>query len=335
MKKIKNSKGTKRRNVGIITHYYNSHNYGGLLQSYALCMFLKKNGINAEQICYLPYDKKACDLKKVGVSHKLTGYVYQLISFMLPKNFFRFLWKYINREKLDERQRGLKDRRKKFKKFEKKIPHSKVVYYQNTIELSNRDYEFFITGSDQVWNPTWFNEAYFLVFADKTKHKLSYAASIGKTSLSEEQKLFFRDALACYNFISVREKNSVKLLKEILPNHSVEWVVDPTLLLEQDDWEKIVSKKIIKEKYIFCYFFGEDIDARNLAKSFAKENGLKIVTLPHLLDHRFTCSDLNYADYELYNISPQEFISLVKYAECVFTNSFHACVPSRTRSRQN
>ena len=102
-------------------------------------------------------------------------------------------------------------------------------------------------------------------------------------------------------------------------------VCDPTLLLKAEDWEKCMSDKVnYAEKYVFCYFIGNNPNQRKVAKDYAKEHKLKIVALLHI--DEYIASDENYADYTPYNVGPAEFLYLVKNAECVMTDSFHASV---------
>jgi hypothetical protein len=217
----------------------------------------------------------------------------------------------------------IQSREKKFKNFELKIPHSKKIYRSDSICACTSNYEVFITGSDQVWNMDWYCKEYFLDFVPNSKRKIAYAASMPNTKLSDEQKQIVCKHLKSFGDISVREKETADFLEE-LTGRKVEWVLDPTLLLSKDDWDEICAPRVIKEKYIFCYFLGTDKLHRNIAKKFAKKMGYKIVTLPHLAE--VNINDLTFGDMKLYDISPEQFISLIKYAEYVITDSFHATV---------
>ena len=310
--------------VGIITHYYNSHNYGGLLQAYALCEILCDNGINAEQICFrFNGESNYCENHKV-------------LSILLnPKAIIRYIFRSIQNRSVIKIQRKRSIRKKKYKDFELSIPHSKTVYDKDDVENANQEYDIFITGSDQIWNLDWFTEAFFLTFVSKNNKKMAYGASIGHSKLSEAQKEVYQKYLSDFDKISVRESSAKTLLEGVLDNKdiSVECVVDPTLLLSREQWDKITSKRIIKRNYVLCYLFGNDERSRVLAERYAELNGLMVVTIPHLLDYpEITSSDIGFGDRQLFDISPSDFISLIKYSACVFTNSFHACVFSRLYS---
>ena len=102
-------------------------------------------------------------------------------------------------------------------------------------------------------------------------------------------------------------------------------VVDPTLLFNGEEWEKLIPvEKIINEKYIFCYFLGKVTKYRDEVKKLAKKKNLKIVILPHLDD--FVEYDETFGDYRLYDVDPAKFVNLIRNAEYVCTDSFHGTV---------
>ncbi len=218
-----------------------------------------------------------------------------------------------------------------FQKFLLSIPHSKVCDGKTVNELVN-DYDYFITGSDQVWNFDCYRPAFFLDFVPSNKRKISYAASISKDSLLDWQKTVFKNSLKSFSAVSVRENSAVDMIKDYSPV-LVEHVLDPTLLLEREDYDKACSPRIIQEKYMFCYFIGDNKISRALAEEYAKANGLKVVTLPYLGKKWRSC-DQKFGDYKLYSVSPNDFLSLVKHAEVVFTDSFHALVFSHIYQKE-
>lgn len=309
--------------IGITTHYYNSNNYGGNLQAYALCKVLQNNGIDAEQICFSRQPKKTSlrqTLKNDGVlvfTKKAVKKLFDKIKKLAPKN----------KKVLAQ----LEKRKQNFLKFNQSIPHSQKVYNQNDVASANDVYDLFITGSDQVWHPSAINQAYSLEFV-KEKPKISYAASISKSSLTDNQKEYFKNFLKDYKAVSVREQNAVDILKDLSPV-SVDWVLDPTMLLPADDWQQILQECDVKGEYLFCYFLGDDKNQRKRAKEYAKQNGLKIVDIPHL-QGRYEKADKNFADISIQDASPEQFLWLIKNAKCVFTDSFHSTVFSLIFKKQ-
>lgn len=301
------------RKIGIISMYYNSKNYGGLLQSYALVKTISKLGKDSEQICwqYLINNGEKAQSTKKNILKKLIRKPYYLIKRVLNS----LLRVSINNK--------IKKRNLLLKKFEETIPHSDIVYDRNTIKNACENYERFITGSDQVWNLDWYNQEYFLDFVPNDFFKASYAASMPDVNISKEQENLLKRHLHSFNMISVREKETQKFLQELC-GKNVKWVIDPTLLLEQDDWDEICDKRIVSEKYIFCYFLGDSEENRKIANEFAKETNLKIVTIPYLSG--INNKNSSFGDIKLFDISCEQFLSLIKYAEYVITDSFHAVV---------
>ena len=190
--------------------------------------------------------------------------------------------------------------------------------------MLNNEYRAFIVGSDQVWNCDYFHQGFFLDFADKDKLKISYAASISKTKIDKAYLEFYKKKIEMFNYISVREESAKSLLKSFV-NSNIETVLDPTFLLSTSQWEEIISPRIIKNKYIFYYELTHNEINRNVVKEFAKRTGLKIVTIPHVL-MEFNVRDYLYRTTKVNKVGPSEFLSLIKNAEYVFTDSFHACV---------
>lgn len=285
------------KKIGIITHYYDSPNYGGCLQAYALCRVIRDMGYNCEQISY----RKCAPQKGRGIK--------ALAKRMLERVLY-----------------GMKFRERKavFVPFREAIPHSETVYDAHTVSGCADKYDVFITGSDQVWNFKWYEPAFFLDFVDGAKTKLSYAASLGKSALSEEERDKIKKSLSDYAAVSVREQDAAEKLAP-LTQKPVEWVLDPTLLLSREAWDAVASERTAGGRYLFCYFLGRDRRIRELATAYARAKGLTVVTMPHF-PFSFVKNDLGFGDKKLYDVTPNDFIALIKNAECVFTDSFHAAV---------
>ncbi len=300
--------------IGILTHYYGSKNYGGLLQSYALSVYLNNIGYQCEVISY--------DFLQKSLRKKLT---FKKICHMVKDLVKTSIYISYNIKK--------KKRDTCFSKFaNSKIPHSYNVYLTKDLKSCVNDYDVFIVGSDQVWNPEYFFDGFYMDFVPSTKIKISYAASISSDNLTEEQLCIFKNSLVDFAAVSVREQNAVALLSPVSPV-PVQWVLDPTMLLTLEDWDKICSPRIIEHPYMFCYFLGDDNTERQLAIEYSHKHNLAIVTLPHLLGYFRSC-DKKFGHEQLYNVSPEDFISLIKYAEFIFTDSFHATVFSGIYQKQ-
>ena len=318
------------KKIGIITFYYKNDNYGANLQAYALTKYLNVNGYVAEQICF---DNSSCQcteslkerivriLTKENIVNKINKKAYEIIK---------------NKIYASKKERFLKQRQERAKKTEHfanvMIPHSKEVYSASTIYKVNDIYDCFITGSDQVWNINMSKPAYFLDFVKGGKEKISYAASMAVDSISEEQKIQIKKWLQDYTAISVREKKSIDILAG-LTGVIPEIVVDPTLLLTREEWDKCAASQLVNEDYMFCYFLGNNKKSRELALDYAKKYNLKIVSIP-MYNDGYHFYDEDFGDLSLNDVSPEEFISLIKYAKYVFTDSFHCCVFSLIYRKQ-
>lgn len=163
------------KKTGILTYYYETHNYGGMLQSYALPLFLKKNNVLAEQICYVRTDEWA--FTKADYSNiKKPSFSLRLKNKLLSKKYVKKI------------RPKFKNRNRKFSEFEKCIPHSQKVYNLESISQTNEMYDSFIVGSDQIWTFRCFNPTFFGEFVSANRKLISYAASAGKSVFSEKEK---------------------------------------------------------------------------------------------------------------------------------------------------
>ncbi len=264
------------KKVGILTLNGNV-NVGNRLQNYALKVVVEKMGFNVSSIWFI-------DIKE-RIKH------YIKILFPFRSKFRQY---------------------SKFSTFSSK--NLNIKYYINN-NIGHK-YDYFIVGSDQVWNYTFdeFSSDYFLSFSPKNKN-ISYAASIGVGSLPTEMKDFYKNGINNLKNISVREDNAKKLLNELSSNN-IEVVLDPTMLLTTEEWEKIAlkPKKFKTKKYIFTYFLGEiNNDRWNEIEKFASKNDCDIINFFDLFKKKIF-------------VGPREFLYLEKNAYLVCTDSFHSSV---------
>lgn len=296
--------------IGVVTLFsaYNWDNYGGALQNYALVNYLRKLGHEVYSVVFF---------------HRVTEYP-------LYDKFNRFLyteWGIRLRRKgkiLVPQYIGIqKKRNTAFNQFVKKyIPRK---YYrildENSYKKVEKDYDLFVVGSDQVWN-TYFAlkkdtyKDYLLTFVPDEK-RISYAASIGTSTINKDWEEIFKNELRKFKAISVREASGKKILKELMGIEAEE-LVDPTLLVTSEEWKKIERKPRFldkKERYMITYFLGNKTeDTQNKIRVIAEKNNLKIY---NLYDKKME---------KLYKLGPCEFIYMIGHAEIVMTDSFHACV---------
>ena len=300
------------KKIGIVTLYYKNYNYGGLLQAYAMQKVTSDMGYNSKLISY-----------------SKGKYLY-FFKRLIKLNFFFTIKNVYNRIRYSLKMRdnsfkkNIDNRINKFEEFIDFIPHTQV-YDEKTIGMCQEDFDCFICGSDQIWNPGWWTSSYFLSFVDgNKKKKIAYAASIGRSSLSNSEKKYMRDNLKDFHMISVRESNAKPLLMSFI-NKDVEFVLDPTLLVERQQWKSLAREVKITEPYAFVYMVGNEKKYKKNICEICKSLNVKMVTLPNT---KFTYdeSDEKYGDIKLYEVGPREWLYLMENSKYVFTDSFHGMV---------
>lgn len=291
------------KRIAVISLYYNNYNYGGLLQAYALCKTIINLGYECEQISY---DR---DEGEINLKAYLMTKVKHPVKFLVFGNWYK---NYCLGKKL-------------LKNFELSIPHTKVVTSQNIHNL-NQDFDGFICGSDQIWNPSFgWKDSHFLLFADNTKKKIAYAASIAHSQLSEEEVAYVLKMTKGFDALSLREAESITAIKKYDESFMAEVMPDPTLLLTANEWDTITGNRKINEPYIFAYFLGNNIYQRENAIKYAKTVHKKIVFIYSLLPENRNW-EMQRKDYFIPKVSVNDFLSLIKYADVVLTDSFHGSV---------
>ncbi|MBO5408667.1 MAG: polysaccharide pyruvyl transferase family protein [Clostridia bacterium] len=283
------------KRVGIITMYHNSENYGGILQAYALTKKINLLGADAKQISF-----DTCGNKIFASQKSWKTFVKSTIAKCLK------LLSYSNVKKS-----------RNIRQFRDSIPHTYTVNSGNIKSLLN-EFDVFITGSDQVWNPLAMCEEYLLGFVPPEKTKLSYAASISRDTLTREEQQVFFNHLTTFTDISVRECNDVSLLEQCV-DKKIEWVLDPVFLLNHKEWEEVTSERLVKEPYVFCYFLNDKNKNPALVADFAKKTNTVTVQIDGL-----SVASRKITDQQIQHVGPKQFLSLIRHAEYILTDSFHA-----------
>lgn len=305
------------KKVGIVSCYFKD-NYGSMLQAYATKKILDNNNIPNETISI----GKNKDFKK----GKLKYYITQIFNFSFIKTKFGMIKFKMDKILNKELKHNVAIRTRKYKEFRKEFNMSEsVTTYKELTDLCQKNYSDVIVGSDQLWLPVNVVADYYtLNWVPEDINKISYATSFGVSKIPEKYNEKYKKFLQRINHLSVREDTGINLVKEIA-NKDAELVCDPTILLTRKEWEEIATPgRIVKDKYILCYFLGKNIEHRKFAERLKKETGYKIVSLNHA-DEYVKYSDV-YADVTPYDIGPKEWINLIKNAEYVCTDSFHGTV---------
>ena len=252
------------KKIGILTHYHNTTNYGGMLQAYALCKRINTFGLYGEQI--------AIDYIEATKNLDYTLRYLKIKKLLKPiKPIYRALRNFKNRREIKRDAILKKSWEDSFASFNNDwVPHSNRSYTEKNISEAVGIYDAFIVGSDQVWNPIWYFEPFFLSFVPKGTPKISYAASISQNQLSDKVKKIYATHLKDFKAISVRESSAVELLSNIAPT-KVECVLDPTLLLTKEEWDEVAAERTISQSYAICYFLGNNANMRKVVTDFAKK----------------------------------------------------------------
>ena len=192
-------------------------------------------------------------------------------------------------------------------------------------------YEGYIVGSDQTWNPyTAYNsDAFYLTFVKNSNMKGSYGPSLGISFLTKKQENRIRRLLSDFRFLSCRELQGAKILENVL-NRQVIKVVDPTLLIDTNEWESIANYATLEitDRYILEYFLGDNPLHRIFVKRLSRMTGYKIVSLP------FSYLDMDDVEVDKQFVGPLNFIKLIQHAEYVCTDSFHGTAFSVNFNKQ-
>lgn len=296
--------------VAIVT-FVRACNYGAVLQTYALNKVILDLGAESKVIDYYP----SCFYN----SYNLCAYG------KLRRKPSRHIKWWIKNNLLFIRVRR---RNNQFDRFLKKYIQVTKEQYHDVSELSKcNDYDVYISGSDQVWNPYLcdFDEAFFLSFC-KDKKRLSYAASFGITEIPEQYINEYKKRLSNWAGYSVREDSGVELIAQLVGEKAL-CHCDPTLLLNSNDWITSLSLKKNKSDFIVVYCVNVSDNLLRCAQELSKKFGLKVYCLHCVMRPQyFNKLDNDYGFKILYSASPKDFLTYILNAKYVLTDSFHGTV---------
>lgn len=298
---------------------YDYHDYGGMLQAFATQRALAKIGVDSEA---MDFNYLKPDINK----RKWRYFLSNSFDITIVKEKGRVITKKIRTRLNENLRKKLAERDAVFEAFcTKNFKVSRRFSSWQDMTEGCRAYDAVIVGSDQLWLPS--NVAgdyYTLNFVPDDVRKIAYATSFGIGTVPEKMKAEYKRYLSRIDYLSARETSGQEIIK-YCTGRDVPLVCDPTILLEKEDWCEIATdKKVVEGDYIFCYFMGDNPEQREFVKRLAQNKGCKIVALLHL--DQYIASDENYVDFAPYNISPADFVNLVKNAKYVCTDSFHGTV---------
>ena len=282
---------------------HNVYNAGASLQAYALAEYLNSIGHECQIIDYKPDYLE--HYKLFGVSNSRYDKPVLRELYNMAKFPGRLKAKYGNKKK--EYDRFTAD-------F---LPVTTETYTSNEELKSNPpEADIFFAGSDQIWN-SFFNNgkdpAFYLDFAPLGTVKASYAASFATENIFTELKPQIKEWLSNMDYISVRESSGLNILNDLGIQEAVQ-VLDPVFLLPKEKWESIIEYTAENDSYIFLYDFDKNEQLGLAARELAHKNGWKV----------YSYLDNPYCDRCFKNAGPRAFLGLIKNAEMVISNSFHA-----------
>ena len=294
--------------VGILT-FHRAHNCGAMLQNYALQVALLWAGVSPMTI----------DFNNIGEEKRFSGFsgltfrqcVRRMIEFVFSVGIFDL-------------------RLARFNRF--RMRNLRTTGRVAAGEWPS-DFDFYIVGSDQVFQPNLIKKHLkaFLLEGIPPEKRISYAASFGYESLPEAFRATFREGLSQFHAISVREESGVRIIKkELCLDVPVEVALDPTLLLDSAEYEKIETRVRVPEKYVLVYSIGgADAKLREVANDVAKRMNARVMFVNACRRSYFrTPHD------DLLAISPDRLLYLIRHAAYIVTTSFHGVAFSLIYRRQ-
>ena len=301
------------KKIGIIT-ILKVNNYGAELQAYATQKVLQLMGYDAEIIDYLFYKNPR---------HKRTRMSRPTARMSLKKHLEEKLFPIVAQWKARNYRDLQRVRNAKFERFhDENTKQSECYDMIDKLKSAKLDYDVLMTGSDQVWNSGIYSslDPYLLKFGDENIKRLSYAASFGVSQVPDDVRNYYKEALKRYSAIGVREDNAVNLVKS-LSGKDATLVLDPTLLLNKEQWMKVAKpvEGLPDKPYVLIYELSDIPYIKQLAMYISEKTGMPIVRI---------CKNASPEDKEgeilnIIDAGPAEFLYLFDKAGYVVTNSFH------------
>ena len=298
------------KKIGLVCATLN--NYGSLLQTYALQAKVEEYGLKPEIIRYQ-------EPTFARILRMRNGELFMVaLKKILLRKLIGFKHKGLNGK--------LAQRNGAFNQFKRdNLVQFVVCKSREQLTESAKKYPLVLLGSDQLWHPMNLKMDFFtLTFVPEGVTRATYAASFGVSEIPPQIQAAYKSYLEKIDFISCREESGARIVKN-LTGKTVPVVCDPAVLMTAEEWTSMLSDKVKPEgKYIFCYFLGNNPQQRKYVKALKTKLNCQIVALPHIVE--YVDSDEGYADMLPYNVGPAEFMYLIKNAEFVCTDSFHASV---------
>ena len=294
------------KRIGTISYniYCNFTNYGSALQTWALHQAIKKLGSYPVLVDYCP----------------------DILADKDPLNPYKNMW-----DKDEESRRfvelTLPAIRVNYEKFDlfyhERFDRTKKAYTSTNFESVMDEVDTFVCGSDTIFCPDefGFDDGYYAHYPCMRGNSVAYAPSFGDPHFGDEDYTKLNERLKNFMALGLREQMMVPYVRDHV-TVPVEKVIDPTLLLTQDDYDTITSERIVDEPYLLLYARRYNPRMEAFAEKMASEKGWKIV------DISLRATNAEKGHLMFYEAGVEEFLSLVKYSEYIITNSFHGMIMS-------
>ena len=289
--------------ISLIT-IYRSNNYGAILQAYATVRVLEKYG-NVTIINYVN-DHLCKDLNLFRFGLSIRGglmLIHDVLRFRYRKSLLRKIRRFIGAN------------------FNETPPLSRDKLFSTGAGI----FDVYVCGSDQIWNSKivsrnkTVDSIYFLSFAVQGAKKIAYASSMGSGIFQDNDKALIRELLVGFHGISMRERDGIEKLSEVIPNREIKHALDPTLLLRRDEWLSLLNIQVRKPKkdYILVYTVPRSGLLKKAVDFFSEKLDLEVVLIDQMLVPGAK------ADRVVRDAGPDEFVEFFSNASFVITDSFH------------
>lgn len=294
------------KKIGICTGYA-GYNYGSALQAFATKKIIASFGFEPTII------------KPINI-------IFKNRDIRISKLFTIFFRALFHGRLVDELKRNYssinidisQEKKNVFDEFYKKnLNPQSFVYSSIKREAKKSSFLAFVCGSDQIWNSEslYINPFYYLSFAPEFK-RIAFAPSFGRDYIPQYNIQKIGKRVKKIPHLSCREDSGVKLLKQKY-NLTAELIIDPTIILEKDEWVKLLSVRTTQAKYLVVYFLNKPNDSIcELINKFIREHNFKVFNISNI-------KDLGFPTKHISNCGPIEFLQFISGASMVFTDSFH------------
>lgn len=285
-------------------------NYGQILQCYAMQYLVKSWGYEPFVVQYRRKDAR--DICKYHFSNR------SALGRFLNEKYERYY-----NIKVVEKKETI--RVKRFKRFiEEHIVLSAPCYTKAMVEDMTKECTMLVCGSDQIWNPVWFDPIFFLDFGTQSQKRIAYAPSGVFYDNASNAAIYRRMAslIEQLDEVSVRERRGQQILARYT-DKPITVKVDPTYSVPVEEWDRIAAPRLLEEDYVFCYIIGAMRPWQLILRKALEICGVrKLIFIPSNIA---VFQNFSFAEtYE--DAGPAEFISLIKHAKAVITDSFHGTV---------